>query len=195
MSDDDIAQHIQQHLGISPAAFLAAATQQPPRSAPGPTGASKARSKQAQSASGSGPKAQVAAYESVEAFVGVMGKLLGMERDAEVAAATEATSLCSTTAAQVRTAQHHDEYMNWTQTGNQSLMSLTAAGGACVIQTTIACFPCIDYLGSNYTHCAANSSYSHCLSTTHKLTDFLTPLCVLHTRQHVGFPRRGAGRC
>jgi hypothetical protein len=40
----------------------------------------------------------------VEAFVGVMGRLLDMEREAEVAAAQEATSLTSTAAAQVRTA-------------------------------------------------------------------------------------------
>lgn len=40
-------------------------------------------------------------YASVDVFVAHMSKLLDMEREAEVAAAQEATSLCSTEAAQV----------------------------------------------------------------------------------------------
>lgn len=106
LSDDAIAQLLQQHLSISPAAFLQAAQQQPPHT--GSTGSkgpqqhtAKGPAKQPR-AGGSGPKqGQVAGYASVEAFVGVMAKLLDMEREAEVAAAQEATSQCSTTAAQV----------------------------------------------------------------------------------------------
>lgn len=109
LSDEAIAQLVEQHLKISPAAFIRAARQQPPRSNSSNAGgvqgskpqAGKGNSKQPKPGS-NGPKGQIAGYESVEAFVGVMGKLLDMEREAEVAAAQEATSLCSTTAAQVR---------------------------------------------------------------------------------------------
>lgn len=108
LSDEAIGDLLQQHLGMP--AFLTAAKQQPPRSASistnsGPKQHSNAagRASKQPGSAGARPKAgQAAAYESVEAFVGVMGKLLDMEREAEVAAAQEATSLCSTTAAQVR---------------------------------------------------------------------------------------------
>jgi hypothetical protein len=114
LSDDVIAQLLQQHLNISPAAFLNAAKKQPPHtnsstaSSQGPRQQGKGPSKHSKTGS-SGPKAQVAGYASVEAFVGVMGKLLDMERDAEVSAAQEATSLCSTSAAQVRKARLHSQ--------------------------------------------------------------------------------------
>lgn len=107
LSDEAIAQLLQEHLSISPAAFLQAAQQQPPHtSSSGFKGAQQHTAKKGPAKQprrgGSGPKqGQVAAYASVEAFVGVMTKLLDMEREAEVAAAQEATSQCSTTAAQV----------------------------------------------------------------------------------------------
>jgi len=108
LSDGDIAQLLQQHLGICPAAFLAAANKQPTRAAGGSAGTQQQGSKAPGASKAHKPSvgqasAKIAGYESVESFVGVMGKLLDMEREAEVAAAQEATSLCSTTAAQVST--------------------------------------------------------------------------------------------
>lgn len=114
LSDDAIAQLLQQHLGIGSDTFLTAAKQQPPRSSTTSNGQAKQQSSTARSSQqakpgragpkGGAPSGHVAAYESVEAFVGVMGRLLDMEREAEVAAAQEATSLTSTAAAQVHTA-------------------------------------------------------------------------------------------
>lgn len=108
LSDGDIAQLLQEHLGLCPAAFLAVANKQPTRAAGGPAGTQQQGSKAAGASKTHRPSvgqaaAKIAGYESVESFVGVMGKLLDMEREAEVAAAQEATSLCSTTAAQVST--------------------------------------------------------------------------------------------
>ena len=110
LSDNDIAQLLQLHLNISPAAFLQAASKQPqhsssthPAGQKPQKGNSAASGKPSSAAGSGGPHGQQqAVYESVEAFVGVMGKLLDLERQAEVAAAQEATSLCSTAAAQVR---------------------------------------------------------------------------------------------
>lgn len=122
LTDADIAQLLQQHFNISPASFLAAATQPPPHAstagavngsssskAARPAGSAaqqqqgaKGASKPSKAGSSGATKSHKAAgYESVEAFVGVMSKLLDMERQAEVEAAQEATSLCSTSAAQV----------------------------------------------------------------------------------------------
>jgi hypothetical protein len=106
LSDDAIAQLLQEHLSISPAAFLTAAQQQPAHASNSSSGSKTAQQRTTKQprAGGSGTKeggAAVAGYASVEAFVGVMTKLLDMEREAEVAAAQEATSQCSTTAAQV----------------------------------------------------------------------------------------------
>jgi hypothetical protein len=114
LTDDAIAELLQQHLSISPAAFRDAATKQPPQfngskaSSQGPKQQGQGPNKHLKTGS-SGPKAQVAEYASVEAFVGVMGKLLDMERDAEVSAAQEATSLCSMSAAQVRKHRLHSQ--------------------------------------------------------------------------------------
>jgi hypothetical protein len=114
LTDDAIAELLQQHLSTSPAAFRDAATKQPPQfngsnaSSQGPKQQGQGPNKHLKTGS-SGPKAQVAEYASVEAFVGVMGKLLDMERDAEVSAAQEATSLCSMSAAQVRKHRLHSQ--------------------------------------------------------------------------------------
>ncbi|KAF8070908.1 Ighmbp2 [Scenedesmus sp. PABB004] len=102
LADERIAALLQQHLGLEPAAFLAAAAaaQPPPaRGAKQPGGGGR---KQPAGAPQPGPVPQAAQYESVASFVATMGRLLDMERQAEVDAAHEAAALCSTARAQAR---------------------------------------------------------------------------------------------
>jgi hypothetical protein len=96
LSDEAIAALLQQHLQLQPDLYLSAAKQTH----------HKAAAKQQATSSSSKPAASKAAgssvrYESVDAFVSQMSKLLDMEREAEVVAAQEAATLCSTAAAQV----------------------------------------------------------------------------------------------
>ncbi|KAF6264977.1 P-loop containing nucleoside triphosphate hydrolase protein [Scenedesmus sp. NREL 46B-D3] len=66
-------------------------------SSSGPSARSKAAGSKAAAAAGNSVR-----YASVDAFVSQMSKLLDMEREAEVAAAQEAATQCSTAAAQAR---------------------------------------------------------------------------------------------
>jgi hypothetical protein len=103
LSDEEIAALLQQHLQLQPNLYFSAAqpthhkasTKQQTLSSSKPP-ASKAGGSKAAAAAGSSVR-----YESVDAFVSQMSKLLDMEREAEVAAAQEAATLCSTAAAQV----------------------------------------------------------------------------------------------
>lgn len=98
MSDEQLAQLLQQYFSMQPSAFLAAA-QQPPNISKSskPTKGSSRSGKAAPAVQGNSTRQ----YESVDSFVSEMSKLLELEKQAEVAAAQEATSLCSTEAAQV----------------------------------------------------------------------------------------------
>uniref|UniRef100_A0A383VHI7 DNA helicase n=1 Tax=Tetradesmus obliquus TaxID=3088 RepID=A0A383VHI7_TETOB len=101
LSDEAIAALLQQHLQLQPDLYLSAAQQpRPNTTASSSNGKPPARSKAASgkaAAAGSSVR-----YESVDAFVAQMSRLLDMERQAEVAAAQEAATQCSTAAAQAR---------------------------------------------------------------------------------------------
>eukprot|EP00878_Enallax_costatus_P011993 GHUV01012521.1.p1 GENE.GHUV01012521.1~~GHUV01012521.1.p1 ORF type:complete len:728 (+),score=288.54 GHUV01012521.1:305-2488(+) len=103
LTDEQIAQVLQQHFGIETTAYLAAAQQQPANSSSTRKGtASNSKDKpKASAAQANGPSTSKQ-YESVDAFVSQMGKLLELEKQAEVEAALEATTLCSTETAQAR---------------------------------------------------------------------------------------------
>lgn len=101
LSDEAIAALLQQHLQLQPDLYLSAAQQpRPNTTASSSNGKPPARSKAASgkaAAAGSSVR-----YKSVDAFVAQMSRLLDMERQAEVAAAQEAATQCSTAAAQVK---------------------------------------------------------------------------------------------
>lgn len=110
LSDELIAQLLQQHFSIPPSAYLTAVQQPPSNSSSSKASASSSSSKlskaRASTGLGNGTKAGSAkSYESVDTFVSEMSKLLELEKQAEVEAAQEATSLCSTEAAQVGNAR------------------------------------------------------------------------------------------
>jgi hypothetical protein len=105
LSDDALAALLQQHLQLDPTFYLSAAQQTHQKAT-----TSSSNSKPSARSKTTGSKAATAAaaagssvrYESVDAFVSQMSKLLDMEREAEVAAAQEAATQCSTAVAQVQ---------------------------------------------------------------------------------------------
>jgi hypothetical protein len=104
LTDEAIAALLQQHLQLQPDLYLSAAQQTHHKASTKqqtPSGSSSSKPAASKAAGSKAAAGSGVHYESVDAFVSQMSKLLDMEREAEVAAAQEAATLCSTAAAQV----------------------------------------------------------------------------------------------
>lgn len=98
LTDEQIGQVVKERFGIELSAYLAAV--QPTTSSTG-EGSRKSRSKGSVTQVNGHNNSSSEQYDSVDAFVAQMGKLLELEKQAEVTAAHEATTHCSTETAQV----------------------------------------------------------------------------------------------